>query len=119
MLIDKAASAFRAARGRYTISRSLANHSGFVVMDEERTKYTDGMGVSRSDAEAIRDDLDIKAGITAALPEIVSVRVLTMALINCGAPIGSARALAANLVPAIVELAAADESALTTRETVQ
>lgn len=110
MLIDDAANAFRqaAATGRYTKERSLVNAKGWVIKDQEGNRYTAGTGVSQSEAEEMIIHLEVKDGLTAAMQEMISVRVLTMALINCGAPIQSANALAKNLLPAIITLAASE-----------
>ncbi|WLJ71099.1 hypothetical protein [Sphingomonas phage Carli] len=110
MLIDDAANAFRkaAANDRYTKERSLVNAKGWVVKDGEGNRYTSGMGVPQSEAEELIIHLEVKDGITAAMQEMISVRVLTMALINCGAPAPSALALANKLLPAIITLAASE-----------
>ncbi len=110
MLIDDAANAFRkaAGEGRYTKERSLVNAKGWVVKDQDGERYTSGMGVSQSEAEEAIIHLEVKDGITAAMKEMISVRVLTMALINCGAPPPSALPLAKKLLPAIIDLAASE-----------
>lgn len=110
MLIDDAANAFRkaAGEGRYTKERSLVNAKGWVVKDAEGTRLTDGEGLSQSEAEEAIIHLEVKDGITAAMQEMISVRVLTMALINCGAPPPSALPLAKKLLPAIIRLAASE-----------
>lgn len=108
-MIDDAAAAFRRADARYTVDRTdrLAKFNvtedmgeGNMVMHAEHIRH--------DDATTLRDQLGGAAGVTAVLQEMISVRVLTVAIANCGAPIDRAKALADKLLPAIILLLESD-----------
>lgn len=108
MLIDDAAAAFLAAGQDYTIERSLVNAKGWVVKDAEGNRLCSGMGHSHDECVKMVEDQTLKDRITAAVSEMISVRVLTVALMNCGAPPQGALSLAQNLLPAIIKLASTE-----------
>ena len=108
MLIDQAAAAFRASTRDYTIERSLVNAKNWIIKDAEGNRISSGVGHSYDECVKMVEDQQLKDGITAAMQEMISVRVLTVALMNCGAPPNSALSLAQNLLPAIITLAASE-----------
>lgn len=108
MLIDDAAAAFRKSKVRYTIERSLVDRAKWVVKDPDGTRRCSGLGHTYEECQKMIADQQLKDGITAALQEMISVRVLTMAIINTGAPLASAKPFATALLPEIVKLAASE-----------
>jgi hypothetical protein len=111
MLIDNAVAAFRAAEvPDLTIARSLVKAGNWIIVDSQQNRITRGTGHSLEECRQMREDAILAARLTAAMQEMISVKVLTMALINCGAPIPSAHPLAKNLLPAIVDLASQEDT---------
>lgn len=110
MMIDDAAAAFRAADARYLVDRTdkLGKFNVTEEQGDDRTMVMHAEHIRHDDATALRDALGGRDGVQAVLQEMISVRVLTIALINCGAPIPAANPLAVKLLPAIILLLQSD-----------
>jgi hypothetical protein len=119
-MIDKAAAAFREADARVTVDRTdkLAhfNVTEALVLPTAMGKTDTAQlpwvqhakGIRHDKAVVMRDQIGGRNGVEAVLQEMISVKVLTIALINCGAPIPAARGLAEKLLPAIILLLQSD-----------
>lgn len=107
--IDKAAAAFRAADVRYTVERTDKLGKFNVVENHGDDKITmHGEHMRHDQALVLRDALGGRDGTTAALQEMISIPVLTVALTNCGAPRNACLPLARQLLPAIIDLLESD-----------
>lgn len=109
MLIDNAVVAFRATNPEFKIERSLVKAGNWIIKDADGNRITQGQGHSLAECEQMRDDAVIAAKLTAAMQEMISVRVLTIGMINAGAPPPGAKALSERLLPAMVDLWAVEE----------
>lgn len=109
MLIDQAAAAFRKADTRYLVDRTDTLGKFNVTSEIGEGKMEMHAEKLRHDqALQLRDTLGGRDGVQAVLEEMISVKVLTIALINCGAPIPAAKPLAGRLLPAIILLLQSD-----------
>lgn len=108
MLIDDGAAAFRRADTAVTVDRTDTLAKFNVTEAQEGGVLVHAEGIRHDDAVALRDQIGGRNGAQALLQEMISVRLLTVALINCGAPVPSAKPFAENLLRGIIDLLADD-----------
>lgn len=108
MLINKALAAFRATNPTYTVERSLVNTDKWVLKDAEGVRLTSGLGHTRQEVEAIKNDAILRAKIASAMQEMISVKTLTMAMMLAGAPDAGARGLAVKMLPRLIDIIGSD-----------
>lgn len=110
MLIDDGANAFRKADTAVTVDRTdkLAHFNVTEKVEGTDNLLMHGEGLRHDRALALRDQIGGRNGAQALLQEMISVRLLTVALINCGSPVPAAKPLAENLLRGIIDLLADD-----------
>lgn len=89
MKIDNAAAAFRQAADNYSVERlpDVEGLRAYCVMEatgHELPSVQHGENMSRADADALKDQLAGRDGVTAVLREMISPIVLTAALDKAG-----------------------------------
>lgn len=104
MLMNKALTAFRATDPGYTVDRSIVNSEKWIVKNPKGERVTSALGHTKQEAWAIRNDAILREKLVAAMQEIISVKTLTLAMMLAGAPDAGARALAANMLPKLIDI---------------